>query len=698
MCKPGEITAQKKQASKITNMYKTCDCQILEHRPIAHNTYWLKVESPKDISLNPGQFCEIQIPGFYLRRPISLCDFDDESITMIYKVLGQGTKKLTSLKVGASLNLIAGLGNGFTPVPVKQPLLVGGGVGVPPLYALAKQLLSQGAQPRVFLGFNQASEIFLVQEFKDLGLDVYISTLDGSEGSQGTVIDVLDQYLGATTGVDETNQPVISPDVTEKKLSTTAEKNKDAYIYACGPEPMLRALRFFAATQQLQGQFSMEERMGCGFGACVGCSLKTQDGVVKVCTDGPIFDMDKLLWIEQTTAPNPPSKVDSSTKDPQVDSSTQTINGDSSTKTIKIDSTTQAPKDDAPTQNLDGVSSIQALKTKSSDYQGGSDRPTGKLTTYSEIVRENVVRASASAVRTSLCGIELANPLIPASGTFGFGYEFAKFFDLNLLGSIALKGTTSERRFGNPTPRIAETASGLLNAVGLQNPGIDQVIDQEIPKLRQYFHKPAIANISGFSVEQYVETAIKFDREPAIGWLEINISCPNVHAGGMSFGTSCDNAALITREIKANCHKPIIVKLSPNVTDIVEIAAACAEQGADAICLINTLLGMRLDIRHRKPLLANRTGGLSGPAVFPVALRMVYDVYNALKIPIIGAGGISHARDVIEMMMAGACAVEIGSANLVNPLTCPQILQELPPLMQELGIKTLTEIIGSAVQ
>ncbi|MBQ5341608.1 MAG: dihydroorotate dehydrogenase, partial [Oscillospiraceae bacterium] len=268
---------------------------------------------------------------------------------------------------------------------------------------------------------------------------------------------------------------------------------------------------------------------------------------------------------------------------------------------------------------------------------------------------------------TNLCGIELDSPIIPASGTFGYGYEYAELYDINVLGTFSFKGTTREPRFGNPTPRIAEAPSGMLNAVGLQNPGVDKVISEELPRLARVFGKPVMANVSGFSVDEYVETCAKLDSQEQVGWLEVNISCPNVHGGGMSFGTSADSAAEVTREVKKVTSKPVIMKLSPNVTDIVAIARACEEAGADGISLINTLMGMRLDIRRRRPILANRTGGLSGPAVFPIALRMVWDVYNAVSIPVIGMGGVSSAEDVIEMMLAGASAVEIGSANLTDP-------------------------------
>ncbi|MBP3729101.1 MAG: dihydroorotate dehydrogenase [Lachnospiraceae bacterium] len=296
-------------------------------------------------------------------------------------------------------------------------------------------------------------------------------------------------------------------------------------------------------------------------------------------------------------------------------------------------------------------------------------------------------------MKVNLCGIWLDNPVIPASGTFGYGYEMAEHYDINILGTFSFKGTTLEPRFGNPTPRIAECPAGLLNAVGLQNPGVDKVISQELPRLRQVFHKPVMANISGFSLEEYTEVARRLDKEEGIGWLEINISCPNVHGGGMSFGTDPKAAAAVTRAVKAVTTKPVIIKLTPNVTDIVSIARACEEAGADGLSLINTLLGMRFDLKTGQPLLANVTGGLSGPAVFPIALRMVYQVSRAVSIPVIGLGGVSSARDVLEMMQAGARAVQVGSANLVNPAACREILEELPKVMEQYGfteVKTVT--------
>ena len=296
----------------------------------------------------------------------------------------------------------------------------------------------------------------------------------------------------------------------------------------------------------------------------------------------------------------------------------------------------------------------------------------------------------------TLSGVALDNPVIPASGTFGYGGEFARLYDINCLGTFSFKGTTRDPRFGNPTPRIAEAPSGMLNAVGLQNPGVDRVIAEELPQIRKFFHKPVMANVSGFSIEDYAYACALLDREEQVGWLEVNISCPNVHGGGMAFGSSPEAAAAVTKAVKAVTKKPVYMKLSPNVTDIAAVAKACEDAGADGVSLINTLLAMRIDLKTKKPLLANGTGGLSGPAVFPVAVRMVYQVYEAVNIPIIGMGGVTTAEDVLEMMLAGATAVEVGAANLTNPWACRDIVKDLPRAMEKYGITSLTEIIGGA--
>ena len=299
-------------------------------------------------------------------------------------------------------------------------------------------------------------------------------------------------------------------------------------------------------------------------------------------------------------------------------------------------------------------------------------------------------------LKVNLAGIEIDNPVIPASGTFGYGQEFAQLYDINCLGTFSFKGTTRDPRYGNPTPRIAECPSGMLNAVGLQNPGVDKVISEELPALKKIFHKPVMANVSGFSIDDYAYTCEKLDKEEQVGWLEVNISCPNVHNGGMSFGVDPKAAAEVTRAVKSVTKKPVFMKLSPNVTDIAAIAVSCEEAGADGISLINTLLGMRIDLKRRAPILANKMGGMSGPAVFPVALRMVYQVYEAVKIPIIGMGGVSSAEDVIEMMLAGATAVEIGAGNLTEPYLCRDVIAALPAVCEKYGIDNLESIIGGA--
>lgn len=300
------------------------------------------------------------------------------------------------------------------------------------------------------------------------------------------------------------------------------------------------------------------------------------------------------------------------------------------------------------------------------------------------------------SLKVNICGIELDNPIIPASGTFGFGYEFADIYDINVLGTFSFKGTTKDPRFGNPTPRIAECTAGMINAVGLQNPGVEKVISEELPKLAKCFDKKVMANVSGFAIEDYAYTCEKLDKCDQVGWLEVNVSCPNVHGGGMSFGTSPEAAAEVTKAVKKVTTKPVIIKLSPNVTDIVSIAKACEEAGADGISLINTLLGMRIDLKTKKPVIANKMGGFSGSAIFPVAVRMVYQVATAVNIPVVGMGGVATAEDVVEMMLAGATAVQVGAQNLVNPYACKQIIEDLPKVMEKYKIDNLKDIIGGA--
>ncbi|MBO4363194.1 MAG: dihydroorotate dehydrogenase [Clostridia bacterium] len=299
-------------------------------------------------------------------------------------------------------------------------------------------------------------------------------------------------------------------------------------------------------------------------------------------------------------------------------------------------------------------------------------------------------------LRVNLCGIEIDNPVIPASGTFGYGYEFAELYDINVLGTFSFKGTTKKERFGNPTPRIAECKAGLINSIGLQNPGVEKVIAEELPKLKKCFNKPVIANVSGFSAEEFAYSCGLLDAEEQVGWFEVNVSCPNVHGGGMALGADPEAAAEVVKAVRKVTKKPLIVKLTPNVTDIVPIVKACEDAGADGVTLINSLLGMRIDIKTRRPVIANKVGGYSGPAVFPVALRMVWQAANAVKIPVVGCGGVSSAEEVIEMMLAGATAVEVGAANLVDPYVCPRIINDLPEVMRKLGIARLRDIIGGA--
>lgn len=326
----------------------------------------------------------------------------------------------------------------------------------------------------------------------------------------------------------------------------------------------------------------------------------------------------------------------------------------------------------------------------------GNEKAFEAATSSDRAKAASAAHAKAFTTAVTLCGLSLENPVMAASGTFGYGHEFAKLYDINILGSFSFKGTTLAPRLGNPTPRIAECTEGLINSIGLENPGIERVIAEELPKLAKGFHKKVMANVGGFSVEEYVEVSKRLDRENQVGWLELNISCPNVHGGGLAFGTDPDAAAAVVKAVKATCDKPVIVKLSPNVTDITAIAKACETAGADGISLINTLLGMRIDLKTKKPVIANKMGGFSGPAVFPAALRMVYQVYETVDLPIIGIGGISTAEDVIEMMLAGATAVQIGAANLVNPYVCRDVIMELPAVMNKYGITNLTEIIGGA--
>ena len=555
-------------------MYKKAIYTLRSNERLTPAVWRMTLEGDTQWITAPGQFVNVELDGCYLRRPISVCDWDERTITLIYKVVGEGTALMAGLRPGVRLDLLTGLGNGFDVTKgSRRELLVGGGVGVPPLYNLAKRLLADGREVAVVLGFNTAAEVFYRDEFAQLGCRVVVATADGTEGVRGFVTDA----------------------IRESGLAYD-------YFYACGPLPMLRAL---SDATKCRRSVELRGAHGLRIRRLHGVQLQNQ--------------------IRQQT-------------------------------------------------HLQGGAGID---------EGGGDM---------------VTKTIARDLSVTLSGWRLDNPVIPASGTFGFGNEFRDFYDINILGTFSFKGTTRDARFGNPTPRIAECTAGMINAVGLQNPGIDAVIAEELPRLRTFFHKPVIANISGFSVEEYAYCCERIDREEGIGLIEVNVSCPNVRHGGMSFGTSPECAAEVTRAVKAVTTKPVYIKLSPNVTDIVAIARACEEAGADGLCLINTMLGMRIDVQRRKPVIANVMGGFSGDAVFPVALRMVYQVAGACGIPVIGCGGVSSARDVIEMMMAGATAVEVGAANLKNPYICKEIIEAPPSEMERLGIERLADIVGCAAR
>ena len=536
--------------------------KITSNEKIARDIFKMTLAGDTSAITAPGQFVNIKLDGFFLRRPISVCDCVEENLTLIYKTVGHGTEQMSRMENGDELDLLTGLGNGYnTKKSGGSPLLVGGGVGVPPMYMLCRELISEGKNVTVVLGFNSKDDVFYENEFRALGADVHIATADGTYGIKGFVTDVI------------------------KDMQYT-------FFYTCGPDvPRDAQNHENARAIQLRGAH--------------GLRIRRVHGLLMQDTHG-----------------------------------------------------------------------------QQEDLQRGSRN--GKR-------GDNMGRLSVN-----LCGEELDNPVIPASGTFGYGYEFAELYDINCLGTFSFKGTTKEPRFGNPTPRIAECTAGMINAVGLQNPGVDKVISEELPRLKKCFNKKVMANVSGFSVDEYAYTCEKLDSQEQVGWLEVNVSCPNVHGGGMSFGTDPKAAAQVTKAVKAVTKKPVIIKLSPNVTDIVSIAKACEDAGADGISLINTLLGMRIDLRTKKPVIANTMGGFSGSAIFPVALRMVYQVSSAVNIPVVGMGGVSSAEDVIEMMLAGATAVEIGAANLVDPFICKKIVEALPAAADKYNINELKDIIGGA--
>ncbi len=561
-------------------MYKKGIYKILANEPLTATVWRMVLGGDTQWITAPGQFVDIALEGRYLRRPISVCDYDATTLTLIYKVVGEGTAQMSRMVAGRELDLLTGLGNGFDVHNAAQrPLLVGGGVGVPPLYNLAKVLLAAGKRVGVVLGFNTADEIFYADEFRALGCDV-----DLAHGRR----------FGGSQGFRHDGHRRVPPRVR---------------LFLC-----LRAAADAA-------------------------------GIVRRCAAGRAALVRRAHGLRF--------------------------------------------------RGLHGLF-VQNQVRQQAHLQGGAriNERRGHMVNKQFIAQNRPAEKPAADMSVSLSGLRLDNPVVPASGTFGYGNEFRDFYDINILGSFSFKGTTRDARFGNPTPRIAECTAGMINAVGLQNPGIDAVIAEELPRLKTFFHKPVIANISGFSIEEYAYCCERIDREPQVGIIEVNVSCPNVRHGGMSFGTSPECAAEVTRAVKAVTTKPVYIKLSPNVTDIVSIARACEEAGADGICLINTLLGMRIDVRKRKAVIANTMGGFSGAAVFPVAVRMVYQVAKACKIPVMGCGGVTTARDVIEMMMAGATAVQVGAANLANPYASKEIVEALPAEMQRLGIGRLSDIIG----
>ena len=554
-------------------MYKKAIYTLRSNERLTPAVWRMTLEGDTQWITAPGQFVNVELDGCYLRRPISVCDWDERTITLIYKVVGEGTALMAGLRPGARLDLLTGLGNGFDVTKgSRRELLVGGGVGVPPLYNLAKRLLADGREVAVVL-LQHGGGGLLPRRVRAVGLP-----RRGGDGRRD----------GGRAGFRDRRDP-------RKRLGIRLFlRLRPAADAAC-------------AERRYEVQRSAELRGAHG---------------------------------------------------------------------LRI-------------RRLHGVQ-LQNQIRQQAHLQGGAGIDEGG--------GDMVTKTIARDLSVTLSGWRLDNPVIPASGTFGFGNEFRDFYDINILGTFSFKGTTRDARFGNPTPRIAECTAGMINAVGLQNPGIDAVIAEELPRLRTFFHKPVIANISGFSVEEYAYCCERIDREEGIGLIEVNVSCPNVRHGGMSFGTSPECAAEVTRAVKAVTTKPVYIKLSPNVTDIVAIARACEEAGADGLCLINTMLGMRIDVQRRKPVIANVMGGFSGDAVFPVALRMVYQVAGACGIPVIGCGGVSSARDVIEMMMAGATAVEVGAANLKNPYICKEIIEALPSEMERLGIERLADIVGCAAR
>ena len=536
---------------------------IIRQEEIADDIYsmWLRTEHIA-AHAKAGQFVSVYCNegSRLLPRPISICEIDrkDGAIRLVYRVAGKGTAEFSGMRTGMQLKVVGPLGNGF-PKKNKKAFLIGGGIGIPPMLELAKEL---DCEKKIVLGFRD--ELFLLEDFRNRG-QIYIATEDGSAGTEGNVLDAI------------------------------RENGLDAdIIYACGPTPMLRAIKEYAAEQNIECWISMEERMACGIGACLACVCKSKEKDAhsnvknkRICKEGPVF----------------------------------------------------------------------------------------------------------LAQEVDLCGVTLNNPVMTASGTFGAGEEYSEFVDLNCLGAVVTKGVANVPWEGNPTPRVAEVYGGMLNAIGLQNPGIDLFIERDIPFLKKYDTR-IVVNVCGHTTAEYVEVVDRLADQP-VDLLEINISCPNVKEGGIAFGQNPKMVEDITREIKAHAKQPVIMKLSPNVTDITEMARAAEAGGADGLSLINTLTGMKIDIHRRTFALANRTGGMSGPAVHPVAVRMVYQTAQAVNIPIVGMGGIMNADDAIEMILAGATAVSVGTANFTNPQVTMEIVDGIRDYMERYQVKDIKELIGA---
>ncbi|MDP9800718.1 dihydroorotate dehydrogenase subfamily 1 [Arcanobacterium wilhelmae] len=554
--------------------------QVSAVRSLTADVFELELECEREMNALPGQFVNVSVPGFFLRRPFAVARHDGRRIAVIVAKVGTGTRALADIQVGAEVALLGPLGNGFDAAAAgERPVLVGGGTGVPPIMFLARALLDAGARPIVALGFRTGEAVFGAGELEAAGCEVRLATQDGSAGTRGLVTDVLDD--GAT------------------------------HVYACGPDPMLRAVKTWAGERSVSASLSLEAHMGCGFGACLGCKVDTARGPKRVCVEGPVFDAGEVL-IDQ----------------PEVQ---------------------------------------VRLRTN-----------------------ENPAPASLETA-VELAGVGLKNPVIAASGTFGFGAEFAALWDINEIGSFSFKGTTLAPRAGNPTPRVADAPGGMLNAIGLANPGVEAVVAQELPRIASYFDGPVMANVAGFSLEEYAQVAAAFNRSEQVAWLEVNISCPNVHAGGATFADTPESAAAVCRAIREVTDTPIIMKLAP-ASPMAQVAQACEAEGAAGVSLINTFVGMRFDRRTGAPILSNGTGGVSGPGVLPMALRAVYEVSRSVNIPVVGIGGVMSADDVIEMMQAGAAAVQVGTASLLNPYACRDIARELPEAMRRYGITSLANI------